>query len=177
MVALLPITLLLLLDDMLMLHERALPSIGIPESVYYVAYPLIVLIAAVTLRRFFRQTNLTLLFVGLALLAFSMAVDLTYELILDVYHGVRDGVASEVAPPDDSGERADNSAAETTVVVRDGGPMLLLNEKPFSLAANLYYLAEDGSKLLGIIGWLAYLAVTAKQQIIVMLRGARHTAV
>ena len=159
-------TLLLLLDDMFMIHERVLPNNNIPEEVYFIVYPLLVLFITVRFWRYFRQTNRLLLLSAVGLLAMSMAVDLTYETILDIYHGIQD--RSAITAPDSIAakqmpvETAIKTAAEP---VEQDSYVIALDEKTFSLAANFYYLAEDGSKFAGIIGWLCYLASVAQARI------------
>lgn len=159
------LTLLLMLDDQFMIHDRVLPQNDIAEFIYVGFYGLVCLAYTAAFWRFFKQTDYVLLLIAVALLGFSVAVDVAGSHIQDIYYALR----------------GDKSAGEDTQILTIAG--LVLSEPENSSVTdvdaapaeadnglipkgNLSQLAEDGSKFLGIIGWLLYFASVARQRIL-----------
>jgi hypothetical protein len=163
------LTLLLLLDDQFMIHDRVLPHNNIPEVVYIAFYGLVCLAYTVAFWRFFRQTDYVLLLIAVALLGFSVAVDVAGDRIQDIYYALR-GVNSMVA--DEAAVSVEGFAS-----TEPESPRLTDVDDASSEAGNswipdgnLSQLAEDGSKFLGIIGWLLYFASVARQCVLHRMR-------
>lgn len=159
------LTLLLLLDDKYMIHDRVLPQNNIPEVVYVAFYGLVCLAYTIAFWRFFRQTDYVLLLIAVALLGFSVAVDVAGSHIQDIYYAVRgDNPTVEDAPVLTIDGLASSEPENSSVTDVDAVPAEADNG--LIPKGNLSQLAEDGSKFLGIIGWLLYFASVSRQRIL-----------
>lgn len=158
------LTLLLLLDDKFMIHDRVLPQNNIPEVVYVAFYGLVCAAYMVTFWRYFRQTDYVLLMIAVALLGFSVAVDVAGSHIQDIYYALRgENVVPAVPMVEVDGlvsSQTENSFTTFDVPEPD------VAETSWIPSGNLSQLAEDGTKFLGIIGWLLYFASVARQRIL-----------
>lgn len=140
-------TMLLLLDDMFLLHEATFPAIGIPEAAVYGVYLTLAALYGLVFWRIVKQTNYVLMLIALGLMAVSLTLDLVHDDLVQIYRDIRHDRAFEqtsaVAQPADNLEEA--------------APVLI---------ENIYYMMEDGTKFLGIIGWMLYLATVAHNRIL-----------
>jgi len=143
------ITLLLLVDDMLMLHESIVPSIGVPEQVFSMIYPTIAVVHGFVFWRLLKQTHFLLILLALGLMGVSLVIDLTHRELVRIFQDVRRELALEP-------QRAPN---EVTPSAEPEGTAP-------SLGQNLYHVAEDGTKFLGIIAWTLYLSTVARNRIL-----------
>jgi hypothetical protein len=156
------LTLLLLLDDKFMIHDRILPQNNIPEVLYVGFYGAVCLAYTAAVWRFFQQTDYLLLLLAVVLLSFSVAVDVAGSYIQDIYYALRGSGNAVLDAPLLAmdglfANQLDNSSMAYSTGDTDNG---------WIPRGNLSQLAEDGSKFLGIIGWLLYFASVSRQQIL-----------
>lgn len=140
-------TLLLLLDDMFMLHETVFPAINIPEAAVYGVYLALAALYGLVFWRIIKQTNFALMLIALGLMGASLTLDLAHNNLVRIYRDIR----------------YDQTIAQTNTVALT--PDYLEEEAP-ALMENIYYIMEDGTKFLGVIGWMLYLATVARNRIL-----------
>ena len=85
------ITLLLLVDDLFMLHEYFYPRLGIREKPAFAAYGMLVLGYLIGFRRKIGDTRFVYLFCALGLFALSLVIDRLPETLLPMHHLFEDG--------------------------------------------------------------------------------------
>ena len=73
------LTIVLALDDLFMLHESALPAVGVPQVTLYVFYALASVFLVVRWRSFLARTEWPLLAVAVFLLGCSVGIDVLNE--------------------------------------------------------------------------------------------------
>jgi hypothetical protein len=155
------LTLLLLLDDKFMIHDRILPQNNIPEGLYVGFYGLAFLAYTAAFWRFFQQTDYILLLLAVALLGFSVAVDVVGGQIQSIYYALL-GYESVVLEAPVLADGLSSSQLENPSMAYSTGD----TDNGWVPRGNLSQLAEDGTKFLGIIGWLLYFASVSRQQIL-----------
>jgi hypothetical protein len=70
------ITLFMMVDDQIQLHEHILPRAGIPEQITFLVYALVIAVVGLRYRRFYlRSPETPALVIGAALLALSIVLD------------------------------------------------------------------------------------------------------
>ncbi len=158
------LTLVLWLDDMFMIHDRILPDMGIPEVVYVLFYAVAALAFMVGLRHFLRNTDYALLLIAVGLLGASV--------VFDVSGGFFKRLANSAYGESVEETREDQSISTDTINPDTDDPISsVIAVQVDTLTGiiprgNISALAEDGTKFLGIAGWLLYLAATARKHII-----------
>jgi hypothetical protein len=79
------LTMLLLLDDLFLIHENAPSLIGIAEEILYGIYGMLILLYVVTFRHYILQTDYLLLIFAMGLFGFSLAFDFLHIATLLPY--------------------------------------------------------------------------------------------
>lgn len=82
---------LLLFDDLLLLHEKVYPKVGLPEKLAFGLYGLLFLITLIRFRTFFLKTDFLLLAIGFGFMALSIVVDTFPEDWSSFHHLFEDG--------------------------------------------------------------------------------------
>jgi hypothetical protein len=85
------ISLLLLLDDLYMLHEYFYPRLGIFEKLAFAGYGVLVLVYLIGFRRKIGDTRFVYLFCALGFFALSLIIDRLPETMLPMHHLFEDG--------------------------------------------------------------------------------------
>jgi hypothetical protein len=126
------ISLLLLLDDFFMLHERFYKTyFHLPdEKIVYVAYLVMIAVYLLNFRTIIAKTDYLLLILALVFFANSMSLDAIEQVLYSFPQ----------------------------------------------LAPDPYFLAEDGSKLLGIVSWCIYMGRTCSYFVFSHLPSGNHCA-
>jgi hypothetical protein len=154
------LTLVLMLDDMFMIHDRILPDMGISEMVYVLFYAVTAIVFIVGLWRFFSHTDYVLLLIAVTLLGASVIFDISggfFGRIAQSAYG--ETLQDEDVEPPVSVDALNPSTDNTPVAQATTSTGIIPR-------GNISALAEDGTKFLGIAGWLLYFAATARQRII-----------
>jgi hypothetical protein len=154
------LTLILLLDDKFMIHERLLSG-NASEILYVAFYGGIALAYAIAFWRFLRQTDFALLLTSIGLLGCSVLVDLSGDFIRRIYHVLRGGDFSDAPSADGISSSAEGAEAGLSL----SAELVLSSGEAVTLMGNLTHFAEDGTKFLGIIGWLLYFGTVAHRHI------------
>jgi hypothetical protein len=86
------ISLVLLLDDLFMLHEYIYPKyFGISEKIVFLSYCLIVLFYLVKFRKIIKETDLSFILLAFFFFSFSILVDMLPKSLLPWHHFFEDG--------------------------------------------------------------------------------------
>lgn len=86
------ISLVLLLDDLFMLHEYIYPKyFGISEKIIFLSYGLIVLFYLVKFRKIIKETELSFILLASFFFSFSILVDILLKSLLPWHHFFEDG--------------------------------------------------------------------------------------
>jgi hypothetical protein len=155
-------TLALMLDDMFMIHDRILPDMGISEMVYVLFYAVAALAFTVGLWGFLKKTDYALLLIAVALLGSSVVFDVSGGFFRRLSHAA---YGEELEDEDAVGSVSIEDHSDDTSALSET-PAPAVTQTGIIPRGNISALAEDGTKFLGIAGWMLYFAVTARKRIL-----------
>jgi hypothetical protein len=142
------LTLFLTLDDLYLIHDEFFPEyLGISETAFFVGYIVIVAAYVYAFRRTLMRSEYLLLILAFGFFAFSLAIDNVQELLPGLYSSIREGTGNPIVIDAEGAQQA----VEGTV-------------------SSIRYMAEDGSKFLGIVTWCLFFVRYCHAQLKAQLR-------